>query len=71
MESICRICLDNDPKYMIQPCKCDGTMKYVHSTCLKQWCYKSNNYKNVEHVSQLMYLQNHKKSHRENKKEMK
>ncbi|CAG9318861.1 unnamed protein product [Blepharisma stoltei] len=36
----CRICLyDNSTKAdpLISPCKCSGTMKYVHINCLKEW----------------------------------
>lgn len=39
--SICKICLSeeedpiNDP--LITPCKCDGTMRYLHINCLKEW----------------------------------
>ena len=41
---ICRICYmeedKDDPKNpLLQPCKCSGTMKYIHYTCLKQWIY--------------------------------
>ena len=37
---ICRICLgdentDEDP--LINPCKCDGTMKHIHIECLREW----------------------------------
>ena len=36
----CRICLSEtetqiDP--FISPCKCSGTMKYIHADCLKEW----------------------------------
>lgn len=36
----CRICLcetetESDP--LISPCKCAGTMKYIHANCLKEW----------------------------------
>ena len=39
---ICRICYmeedKDDPKNpLLQPCKCSGTMKYIHYTCLKNW----------------------------------
>ncbi|RIB10157.1 hypothetical protein C2G38_211144 [Gigaspora rosea] len=35
---ICRICLSkDDPKSLIAPCKCKGSVKYVHSSCLTQW----------------------------------
>jgi hypothetical protein len=39
-KSPCRICLNDaasneDP--LICPCKCSGTMKYIHLNCLKEW----------------------------------
>ena len=35
----CRICLDDeyDITKLIKPCRCDGSSKYVHIDCLKQW----------------------------------
>lgn len=36
----CRICLgesDLIDNRLITPCKCDGTMKYIHYRCLKEW----------------------------------
>ncbi|MCQ2820890.1 MAG: FHA domain-containing RING-CH finger protein, partial [archaeon] len=38
---VCRICLENeideidDP--LIQPCKCSGSLKYIHLQCLRHW----------------------------------
>ena len=54
---ICRICLsEEDPlgyydDPLVQPCKCSGSMKYIHINCLKQWlntksCIKIENNKN-------------------------
>lgn len=38
----CRICLEEDTKEnMISPCKCKGTMKYVHEECLNKWRIRS------------------------------
>ena len=40
---VCWICLsedtpnENDDDPLISPCKCDGTMKYIHFNCLKSW----------------------------------
>ena len=36
---LCRICLDDsDPhKKLIVPCRCSGTQKYVHESCLSRW----------------------------------
>ncbi|CAG9326575.1 unnamed protein product [Blepharisma stoltei] len=39
----CRICLsesNDDDNPLIAPCKCDGTMKYIHIKCLQQ-CLRS------------------------------
>lgn len=37
----CRIChseeIENGDDELITPCKCDGTLKYVHMTCLTRW----------------------------------
>jgi RING-variant domain len=35
----CRICLETDQaiKNFIRPCKCSGSIKYVHEGCLKTW----------------------------------
>ena len=37
--SICRICLEEEPDIskLINPCRCDGSSKYVHIDCLNQW----------------------------------
>ena len=37
---ICRICLSNDSDSanpLISPCKCAGSMKFIHLLCLRQW----------------------------------
>lgn len=37
---VCRICLgdDNEPNNpLITPCKCAGTMRYIHVKCLQKW----------------------------------
>lgn len=36
---VCRICLssDEDGSRLIAPCRCTGTMKYVHRDCLRTW----------------------------------
>eukprot|EP00246_Nothoceros_aenigmaticus_P007918 TRINITY_DN2219_c0_g1_i2.p1 TRINITY_DN2219_c0_g1~~TRINITY_DN2219_c0_g1_i2.p1 ORF type:complete len:338 (+),score=26.87 TRINITY_DN2219_c0_g1_i2:350-1363(+) len=33
----CRICLEIDGRDFIAPCKCKGSSKYVHRTCLDHW----------------------------------
>lgn len=42
MDTICRFCLNgeenaHDP--LISPCKCSGSIQYIHTNCLKQWRY--------------------------------
>src|SRR5689334_19299431 len=38
----CRICQeDDDEKYMIKPCKCSGSIAFVHFNCLKSWIVSS------------------------------
>jgi E3 ubiquitin-protein ligase DOA10 len=39
-ERSCRICLDEEDtpeNPFITPCKCDGSMKFIHLTCLREW----------------------------------
>lgn len=40
----CRICLEDDViSNLIYPCKCSGTSKYIHKSCLDQWRTLSDN----------------------------
>jgi E3 ubiquitin-protein ligase DOA10 len=39
-EKNCRFCLDDMEEPLISPCKCNGTQKYVHKTCLNKWRFK-------------------------------
>lgn len=36
MTKTCRICYGEDGDF-ISPCHCDGTMKWVHKTCINNW----------------------------------
>ena len=36
----CRICYDNEPLNLIQPCGCRGTLGHVHLNCLNEWIRK-------------------------------
>ncbi|TKY90901.1 hypothetical protein EX895_000899 [Sporisorium graminicola] len=49
-EKVCRMCLSSEAELgddgmslgrLISPCHCDGSMRYVHDTCLDQWRRKS------------------------------
>ncbi|EKF32108.1 hypothetical protein MOQ_004046 [Trypanosoma cruzi marinkellei] len=37
-EGVCRIC-HRDKGRLVSPCTCEGSMKYVHSSCLSDWVY--------------------------------
>ena len=39
---VCRICLEDEEDFQsgnpfITPCKCMGSMKYIHLKCLREW----------------------------------
>ena len=36
-KNVCRICLEDDTKHLINPCFCKGSTKYVHEACIKDW----------------------------------
>jgi RING-variant domain len=36
MTDSCRICLESEGPF-IAPCHCNGTIKYVHASCLQSW----------------------------------
>lgn len=51
---ICRFCLCEDNDYnnpLIAPCKCSGTMKYIHVDCLKNWLKSKINSKIMSHMT--------------------
>lgn len=40
---VCRICYDGDKcEPIITPCKCKGSVAFVHRTCLEKWLAESN-----------------------------
>ena len=71
-EKTCRICLSGAedgilfPSYLctyfvgrlISPCRCRGTMKFVHLTCLNSWRYASPNERSVYQCDQCGYRYN-------------
>ncbi len=37
-EKKCRYCLETDNEFdLLSPCKCSGTIKYIHKYCLQHW----------------------------------
>lgn len=50
----CRICLcedDEDTNPLIKPCKCAGSMAYIHHECLKTWFHGKRVVKNSSIVT--------------------
>ncbi|KAI8074855.1 hypothetical protein BC940DRAFT_286792, partial [Gongronella butleri] len=36
--AVCKICLEKDDvSALISPCKCSGSIKYVHPACMRSW----------------------------------
>ncbi|CAG8607748.1 3500_t:CDS:2 [Acaulospora morrowiae] len=56
---ICRICLSSESiSTLIAPCKCKGSVKYVHSTCLTLWrnrLLKSRRGKNLDRCTSCQF----------------
>ena len=49
LEKRCRYCyMTTHPQSMIAPCKCTGSVKYVHINCLERWKRIKNNPKKCE-----------------------
>ena len=49
LEKRCRYCyMTTHPQSMIAPCKCTGSVKYVHIHCLERWKRIKNNPKKCE-----------------------
>lgn len=71
-EKICRICYNITNPFsecddLISPCNCKGSVKYVHSTCLKMWRFKTNLFREVKMCEQCKVAYtctNDKLSHR-------
>jgi len=55
-EVSCRICLETEPEDdLFSPCLCNGTMKYVHRSCLQQWRLSTINPHFITHCSHCLY----------------
>ena len=52
----CRYCLsDEKSEKLIDPCNCEGTLKYVHSDCLQDWIKNGNRVVYEQHTN-LLYI---------------
>ena len=57
MSIVCRFCLDDtDAKEnpLIQPCKCKGSARYVHTDCMRIWRRKTTVPKHVTHCQMCL-----------------
>ena len=55
---VCKYCLEHDYiSNLISPCKCKGTMKYVHRKCLETWNKNTCNICNHAYTFTPNYLQ--------------
>ena len=53
--SICRFCLESDNEEdLIVPCRCSGTMKFVHRYCLQEWRSQDVNSNNFKRCNQCL-----------------
>lgn len=56
---VCRICLSEDLKDeddpLISPCKCSGTMKYIHIKCLTEWIESKKSSKDGQHFRSFLW----------------
>ena len=56
---MCRICLgeeeDDQENELICPCKCAGTMRYIHIRCLKEWLNSKKLVYNGERVKSFFW----------------
>ena len=57
-QKMCRICFleeedQNDP--LISPCKCSGSMEFVHLNCLRHWLSRNENKKVAPHVTTYIW----------------
>ena len=48
----CRICLSEDEpgNPLISPCKCSGTMRFIHASCLQEWLESKKHKKETKNV---------------------
>ena len=57
-DQVCRICLDageyDNP--LITPCKCSGSVKYIHLNCLKAWLAKRLNSTKTQYCITINWL---------------
>lgn len=62
-ENLCKICLyeqseeENDP--LISPCKCTGSVKYVHLKCMQNWIKSKLNMQESKNIVTIFWKDLH------------
>ena len=56
-EPICRICLSEDEpdNPIIAPCKCTGSVKYIHLNCIREWLEGKKHKKETDSVNSYIW----------------
>ena len=55
---LCRICLSEEygeANPLFSPCKCKGTMKFIHIKCLQEWLNSKKVQKDSENVKTFFW----------------
>ena len=56
-EKQCRVCLEhNNIGDLIAPCRCSGTMRYIHRMCLNRWRFTSPNVHDAIECNQCKFM---------------
>ncbi|CDR95079.1 seroreactive antigen BMN1-9B, putative [Babesia bigemina] len=56
-QGMCRICLEGEESgSLVVPCKCNGSMKYVHLACVRTWIQGRLNVKDEHGQQQLAFF---------------
>ena len=56
----CRICLSEEERednLLISPCKCDGSVKYIHMRCLQEWMRSKSEVKTKGFITRCIIYQ--------------
>ena len=53
---MCRICHceETSEEYLITPCYCSGTLRFVHQSCLQQWLKSNGNPNHSDSITELI-----------------
>ena len=56
-EKVCRICLceEEDTNPIISPCKCIGSVRYIHLLCIQEWLESKKHKKETPFVNSYIW----------------